>query len=482
MLLKELQFSPKNRTYRKWLLVCLCLGILASYCGKSQNATGSKHEQRMTPQSSIPVRPNILLLVVDTLRFDATSLADSYSKNTPFLKRLAKHAMNFRRSYSTFDSTPTSHFSMLTGYVDGLQTDIDHTNLSLPYQLKEIGYHTFGVAANGNLSKKTMPVLLGFDRYVCLQELWLDMPLSERERFYRKLDGRISSYGGRVNDFNRMFMFSSANAVIPLFKEWIQETSRPFFGFVNLIEPHDPYFPDSRFYNKEVSEKNIRPKSFDSDIRFRSLGPTLANPDAIENEQQRIKLKQRIDTVGGRSWSLSDDLTTEDLRMYRMRYEGEVREIDNHLEMFFRFLKKEKLLDSTIVIITSDHGEAFGEKGYVTHTLSNCGGREATQRVPLLIYFPKYLGIASKESTALCSIADIPPTIYDILGIDWWPLAEQTRIGNFGKSLIPFLKSPENIRYSTIAHIRSLNAIEPMAQDRFKKEAMERLRSLGYLN
>ena len=66
------------------------------------------------PISKAP-RPNILLIVVDTLRFDAVN-----PETTPFLASLGERAVVFTHAYSTHDFTPTSHFSMFTGLRDGL--------------------------------------------------------------------------------------------------------------------------------------------------------------------------------------------------------------------------------------------------------------------------------------------------------------------------------------------------------------------------
>src|SRR5450432_3251887 len=77
------------------------------------------------PLPSPPAKPNILLVSIDTLRFDATSLDDSSHNATPFLHDLRTVGINFSRCYSTHDSTPPSHFSMLTGFMNGYQTAID---------------------------------------------------------------------------------------------------------------------------------------------------------------------------------------------------------------------------------------------------------------------------------------------------------------------------------------------------------------------
>ena len=102
-------------------------------------------------------RPNILLIVVDTLRFDAVN-----SETTPFVASLSKRAIVFTNAYSTHDFTPTSHFSMFTGLRDGLGGELDGAELGVPYQLQRAGYSTFATVANDLIGTKQMPVLRGF--------------------------------------------------------------------------------------------------------------------------------------------------------------------------------------------------------------------------------------------------------------------------------------------------------------------------------
>src|SRR5438132_13995920 len=76
--------------------------------------------------------PNIVLIVIDTLRYGATG-----SNNMPFLSSLASRGVSFMNAYSTHDFTPTSHFSIFTGFQDGLGTDDDRAENGIPYQLRQ---------------------------------------------------------------------------------------------------------------------------------------------------------------------------------------------------------------------------------------------------------------------------------------------------------------------------------------------------------
>ena len=99
------------------VVVVACIRVKPPDTGQRHDASpvATRREEPPLP----PVRPNILLISLDTLRYDATGLAPQGSNRTPFLRQLAANGVEFTRSYSTFDSTRESHFSMLTGFVSG---------------------------------------------------------------------------------------------------------------------------------------------------------------------------------------------------------------------------------------------------------------------------------------------------------------------------------------------------------------------------
>src|SRR5260221_1526126 len=110
------------------------------------------------PPATAP-RPNLILIVLDTLRYDVTSLGDSAGNSTPFLASLQARGVTFTHAYSTHDFTPPSHFSVLTGLKDGLGGDNDHAENGMPLPMGETGYSTLGTAANCLLTRKLTSVL-----------------------------------------------------------------------------------------------------------------------------------------------------------------------------------------------------------------------------------------------------------------------------------------------------------------------------------
>jgi arylsulfatase A-like enzyme len=158
-----------------------------------------------------------------------------------------------------------------------------------------------------------------------------------------------------------------------------------------------------------------------------------------------------------------------------------VREADAHVGRIVEILRRRGLLESTIIIVTSDHGESFGEKNLITHAFGNAGDRESTHRVPLLWRFPSAYGIRPGKITVPTALNDIAPTIYDLVGIDWLPIANLVEIpGTFGKSLLAYLGEPVRKRALAAADLRrEPRSDSQKAED--KKEAEARLRALGYI-
>ncbi len=113
------------------------------------------------------------------------------------------------------------------------------------------------------------------------------------------------------------------------------------------------------------------------------------------------------------------DLSAEARKIYHQRYRATAREVDAALQQFFAALERQKLLENTVVIITSDHGESFGESDLITHMFGDRGDFESTHHVPMLILLPSKMRTTTKVIDRRVSIANLAPTIYDLAGLDW---------------------------------------------------------------
>jgi arylsulfatase A-like enzyme len=414
-------------------------------------------------------RPNILLIVLDTVRYDATTFGDPALNNTPFLASLASHSVVFTKAYSTHDFTPPSHFSMMTGLRDGLGSDDDRVENGVAWQLARAGYSTFAASANGLLAVDQMPTMRGFSdfRQVTNEE---GESVLDKMNDILKIDARLAMFGFRPTVPLRRALYDSADRLLPIVEQQIRSAKPPFFSFVNLLDAHEPYVPDPSIY---PPERKLPPHFF-ADVLKRPVLPEFENPNLITDPARRRAIKVKLEQVRF-PHLLADDLTPQALRTYHQRYAAKVRGLDQTLRRFFDELRREGLLDNTIVIITSDHGEAFGEAGFITHMLGDHGDREANYHVPLLIVLPPRLHRRAAVVDRVVSIDMLAPTIYDLAGVDWSPFA--TRHSNYAPSLVSFVTKPAQ----QSARVQ-LPKPEPQDQRRAIDEREKALRSLGYIH
>ena len=437
--------------------------------------TGTVPEPKPQP---CPKRPNILIIVLDTTRSDATQLDPKSRNRTPVLRELAKRGVNFTRTYSTWDSTPPSHFSILSGFVSGyMNPDVDQPEVSIAHQIRKLGYRTFGISANPNLTKQAFRAVVPFDTFISLQDEYQALSAAEKEKLIPKLDERIHRYNTQPEEWYRLMGYSSADEVrrrlVPLLGG-----KGPFFGLINLMEAHDPYFPSQKFYDPAKDPKDLVA------LRYRKLSPELEHPDQIPDPDRKAEVEKLIKLAQGRPWSVSIDVSDEHMKVYRRRYEAAVRQLDEGVGRIMDLLRQRGLLDSTIVIITADHGEAFGEAHLLTHSFDNQGDRDATNRVPMLFLFPACYGFKPANVDDLVTIADISPTLYDVLGIDTQPLWRKTAPGEYGRSLLSLMESgagPQVQRVAAKPAQAPRQTVTPEQRNQQDEEALKRFRSLGYL-
>ncbi|HEX9501111.1 MAG TPA: sulfatase-like hydrolase/transferase, partial [Thermoanaerobaculia bacterium] len=188
--------------------LCLCLLVL-----------GSGEILAKPPRSSNP--PNILLIVIDTLRYSATSFPDPTRNNTPFLATLASRGVLFTNAYSTHDFTPTSHFSMFTGLYDGLDSDDDRIENGLPFQLSKAGYDTFGTVANALIGKKQMPVFGGFAEFKQPGDITTGSILDSYADM-ADIDARLAMFNCRPTAHARAMVYFKADRLLPIFLQQLR--------------------------------------------------------------------------------------------------------------------------------------------------------------------------------------------------------------------------------------------------------------------
>ena len=325
--------------------------------------------------------PNVLLVVFDTARADGFEPYGSPQGTTPTVAQLAARGGAFDLAVAPCNWTMPSHASLFTGLLPsaaGLRNppENDATRVRgvleglrprlLPDVLRRAGYATAGVSCNPWISRAN-GFDGGFERFV---------DVKATRRVFAQPQGpwsRVLSYleaiTARVDD--------GAAECGRVIERWIADDGRrPFFWFVNLMECHSPYLPP-------------RP--------FNDVGPIGRIRAATEARRHLTLLAIWRANVGG------FDIPESVLARMRHLYARSIAVMDDWLARVLEQLDRRKLLDDTLVVVTSDHGENLGEGGHIGHAFSL---DDRLIRVPLV-----FAGPGMTATAAPVSLADVPRLI-----------------------------------------------------------------------
>ncbi len=337
-------------------------------------------------------QPNVMIIVMDTVRGDHLSSYAYRRPTTPNIDAITRESVQFLRAYTTSAWTPPAHASLFTGMYNSKHGVFHgHVYLEEKYStLAEIlsieGYRTIAFSNNPWVSQVT-GLTRGFEESI---EKWekqksvraaaiLKLKSLLPEKVYNFLKTLKNKVRPQIDD-------KGAYSTNMLIRSWLEETqhdNRPFFIFINYIEPHLPYRPVSPFDRRFIDDRH-------SKMRILSV-----------NQDMR------------RQWAGAAKMTREDFEILGGLYDGELSYLDWRMGQLLQYLRQKGLLDNTILIITSDHGENLGEHDLMDHQLCLY---DTLVRIPLLIRWPSKLGTETNAGK-LVSIVDIFPTLLALLDI-----------------------------------------------------------------
>jgi hypothetical protein len=304
---------------------------------------------------------NVVLISLDTLRADRMSLYGAPRRTTPAIDALAARGVRFTHAYSPSPWTLPAHATMLTGrYPSSLSPNFSDQLYRLApllsTLLKTHGYRTAAVTGGGFVSK-AFGADIGFDSFA--QRNW-DIDRSRG-------DARPSNLADAL--------------------QWIEAGAGPFFLFFHTYVAHVPY-ADRRF----VADGE---------------GGRLAD---IYKGKMTAWMDTNLRLNCGRI-----DLTDAEKQFLLALYDGGVAAADEMVAEVVAGLRRAGLLERTIIVITSDHGEEFWDHSnraaFHGHTLYN-----ELLRVPLVWYEPDLPDPGSSRAEAV-GLVDIVPTVLARLGI-----------------------------------------------------------------
>jgi arylsulfatase A-like enzyme len=315
--------------------------------------------------------PNVLLIILDTVRSKNLSLYGYDRPTTPVMERLAERGVVFDHAVATSPWTLPTHATVFTGrhnYQLGVdfKVRLDDTYPTLAERLRSHGYMTAGFVGNIYYCGYQFGLDRGFLHYEdrpitpvsILNSSWLVRHIiyrargkaAERHRLLRK----------RAADINREFL------------RWLSGApdSRPYFVFLNYFDAHSPYRPPDGFLT-----------------RFSDKPP--------------------------RYWLEGEDYSETDIIELTAAYDGSLAYLDAKLGELMSELEARGELDNTLIILTSDHGEQFGEHGLMYHSNSLY---MPLLHVPLMIVYPPAVPAGVRVADPV-SLRDIAATVEDLLGL-----------------------------------------------------------------
>lgn len=342
----------------------------------------------------IPIEPvpqtNLLLISIDGLRADRTSLYGATRQTTPNLERIRSEAVVFDNAFSSSNESALSHAVMLTSrYVpeiawpDYAEFLVPGDALTAAEALSQVGYAAGGFLAGGHVRSD-----FGF------AQGW--------QQFQEAQD------------------FGSFRETVPPALEWIGDQRGPWFAMVHGYDLHRPYAKAGVLYHafdaeraswvcELCRERNQTERIFDGVYLPQHIRST------VEHASGKVMSDPGIYATGAAlDPALGTRLSTEELDHVRAHYDSGILAADFYVGALLDELRRTGEWDDTLVVITSDHGEDLQDHGVSNHRAVL---HDSTTRVPFVVTggaLPAEL--RGTRSDELVSAVDVVPTLMAAAG------------------------------------------------------------------
>ena len=358
------RFDPIRRRTLRGMLVAVA-GLVVGV-----RATRAVTERRAMAKLG-PVRPgpNVVLIVLDTVRAANVGYHGYSRPTTPALDRWSREGVRFLRAVAAAPWTLPSHASMFTGrFPHALSANwmepLDDAAPTLAEFYRAQGYLTAGFVANTGYCSPEFGLHRGFSHYedyrVSTGQMVADASLGRYLTGSRRLR--------RLVGYHDILGRKDADMLTEDFLNWLPEDrDRPFFAFLNYFDAHAPYIPPPPF-----------------DTRFGTGATRESSPFARRQ-----------------------DLPDREVQVLRDNYDGSIAYLDQNMGRLFTALRDRGLDERTLLIITSDHGEEFGEHGVFDHGNSLY---LPSLHVPLTMVLPGQVP-AGETVSAPVSLRDLATTM-----------------------------------------------------------------------
>jgi arylsulfatase len=377
-------------------------------------------------------QPNVVFVMTDQQRFDTIAALGYEHALTPNLDRLVREGTAFTRTYVTAPSCAPSRASLFMGlypHTSGVLRNDDPWNHSWVEQLADAGYRCVNV---GKMHTYPYETSVGFhERHVVENKdrsnpklpFYLDqwdkafyargLVKPDRRTVYRAMpdyDDRLGAFvWGAPDDLH------ADNFVGGLASHWLDTYpgDEPFFLQVGFPGPHPPYDPTAEHLAKFEGVRMPAPVMTDADIEAQPFALKELRRDHLEIDHDGIVHLEHP--------------TDEQTQRQRRHYMANVSMIDEQVGLLIEALERRGVLDDTVIVFTSDHGDCLNDHGHS----QKWSMYEPSVRVPAILWGP---GIAAGQQVdGLTALMDLGPTVLELAGIEppEWMEAE---------SLVPALR------------------------------------------
>jgi len=347
---------------------------------------------------------NIILITIDALRADHLGCYGYRRDTTPNIDKLAKEGILFKKALANAPYTTASITAIQTSTYPSIP-ERDYTDLSkrrtLAEFLNKAGFFTVGVHSNPWFSVYNYGK--GFSKFVDpmgvtnIQKGLTDKTKKQlidyigKDSLTYRIIKKVYSSLKRIHRGNKIiYPYAKAEEINSTVISYLKGSLEGFYFWIHYMDVHEPYIPEKFYFSQEIDNEKIK----------KLMDKREQNPSAISPEERKIII----------------DL-----------YDNGIRYVDDKIRELLETIENLCDLNKTVLIITSDHGEALGERGYYGH----CGGNKPVTLFDEMLHVPLIIWSSSKEILSDISndlngrefeeeieLVDIAPLILDILGID----------------------------------------------------------------
>lgn len=375
------------------------------------------------PNETIASTPNILVMMVDQMRFDYIRCAGNPWIETPNLDRLAEGGTRFAQCVTPVPVCVAARHSFMTGRRCAAHgrfaNNVPDPEPQLPTVMALLGLAGYRTRAIGKMHFRPVRRHFGFHQMELMEEI---PDFREEDDYLLYLQANGYGHKREVHGVRNLLYHLPQVSVIPEEHHgstWVADRTidflktnrgKPFFCWSSWIAPHPPWNPPEPFAGMYDPASLPLPHNFDRDT----------------------------ETLPGRHRGVTNaydmgQATPEMLRRVKALYAGSISLIDKGVGRILDTLDERGLADDTLVVFVSDHGEMMGDHGLWQKGMPF----EASVRVPMLVRFPGRVD-AGVVSDDLVSLLDLAPTFLETAEVDsspYGPLAGDSLLGRSGGGL-----------------------------------------------